>query len=325
MRFCIVGAGAIGGFLAARLALAGEEVTVIARGATLEAIGAQGLRIVHADGREERAPVRATHDPAAVGEVDVVALAVKAHQLPDVVRSAAPLLERAGLVVPMQNGIPFWYFHAHGGGLAGRIVESVDPGGVVSRGIDARRVIGCVVYTAAERTAPGCVAHFAGNRFLLGELDGARSARLQSLCAALEAAQLAAPMLDDVRAEVWLKLWGNLAFNPISALTGATLAGICGDPVGRALACAMMGEAQAVAEAHGIRMRVSLEKRIEASARVGGHKTSMLQDVEARRPLEADAIVGAVVEMGELVGVPTPTIRAIYQAVKLLDRRLQSR
>jgi len=325
MRFCIIGAGAIGGLVGARLALAGEEVTFIARGRNLEAIQADGIRLYHPDGREEIASsVHATNDWAAAGRFDVVILAVKAHLVPEVAGPAmASLCDENTVVVPMQNGIPFWYFHGHGGELAGRTVETVDPGGVVKDAIPASRIIGCVVYPAAQLTAPGRIVHIEGERFPVGELDGSKSERVQRLADAFVHAGLKSPVLDNVRAEMWLKLWGNLTFNPISALTHATLAGICEDPHGRALATQMMREAQAVAEKLGITFRVPLEKRIEGAAKVGHHKTSMLQDVEAGRSIEIDALVGAVVELGELTNVPTPTIRAVYQAAKLLDRTMR--
>jgi 2-dehydropantoate 2-reductase len=322
MRFCIIGAGAIGGLAGAKLSLAGEEVTFIARGRNLDAINAGGMRILRPDGREECASsVQATDDYEAAGQFDVIVLALKAHQVAGVAPRLAPLFHDDSIVIPMQNGIPFWYFHDHGGALAGRAVESVDPGGVVRDLIPARRILGCVVYAAAQGMAPGKVLHVEGDRFLVGELDGSKSERVQRVSETFVRAGLKARILDDVRAEVWLKLWGNHTFNPISALTRATLGGICADPNGRALATQMMREAQAVAGKFGITFRVSLDERIDAAAKIGSHKTSMLQDVEAGRPLEIDAVVGSVVEMGELVGVPTPTIKAIYLAAKLLDRR----
>jgi len=221
-------------------------------------------------------------------------------------------------VIPMQNGIPFWYFHDHGGELAGRTVETVDPGGVVKDAIPKERIIGCVVYPATELVAPGKVVHIEGDRFPIGELDGVPSERAAKIAEAFVRAGLKCPLLDNVRAEMWLKLWGNLTFNPISALTHATLQDICEDPYGKELAAQMMREAQAVAEHLGITFRVPLDKRIEGARKVGKHKTSMLQDVEAGRPIEIDALVGSVVELGDLTGIPVPTIRAIFQAAKLL-------
>jgi 2-dehydropantoate 2-reductase len=324
MRFCIVGAGAIGGFVGAKLALGGEEVVFIARGRNLEAINAGGMKVFYRDGREEVAQVRATDDYASAGTFDVVVLAMKAHQVVAVVDKLPALFHDTTVVIPMQNGIPFWYFHGHGGELAGRTVETVDPGGILKSSIPAERLIGCVVYPAAELIAPGTVVHIEGERFPLGELDGSMSERVQAISAAFVKGGLKSPVLDNVRAEMWLKLWGNLTFNPISALTHATLVDICEDPHGRELAAQMMREAQAVAEKFGITFRVTLDKRIEGAAKVGKHKTSMLQDVEAGRSLELDALVGSVVELGQLAGVPTPTIAAIWRAAKLLDRTMSA-
>ena len=322
MRICVVGAGAIGGLLGGKLAQSGVEVTFIARGATLAAINAGGIRIVYEGGREERSAARATDDYGAAGTFDVVLLTVKAHHLPAIAPSVASLLREDTVVLPMQNGLPYWYFHQHGGALAGRSLAKVDPGAIVMRALDPRRVLGCVVYAASHAIAPGVVAHHGGKRFMIGELDGAQTERLQRVRGMFTNAGLEAPVLADIRAEVWVKLWGNLAFNPISALTGATLAGICGNDEGRELAAQMMREAQQVAERLGITFRVSIERRIEGAARVGHHKTSMLQDVEAGRPLEIDALTGAVVELGEMVGVETPTITAVYRAVRVLDQRI---
>ncbi|HQZ46005.1 MAG TPA: 2-dehydropantoate 2-reductase [Usitatibacteraceae bacterium] len=320
MRFCIVGAGAIGGFVGAKLALAGEDVTFIARGRNLEAINARGMHVYYRDGREEIATtVRATDDYAAAGAFDVVILAIKAHQVGSVAGKLVSLFGPDTVVIPMQNGIPFWYFHDHGGELAGRTIETVDPGGVVKDTIAKERIVGCVVYPAAELVEPGKVVHIEGDRFPIGELDGTTTERATRISEAFTKAGLKCPILENVRAEMWLKLWGNLTFNPISALTHATLQDICEHPHGRALAAQMMGEAQAVAEKLGITFRVPLDKRIEGARKVGKHKTSMLQDVEAGRPIEIDALVGSVVEMGEIAGVPVPAIKAIFQAAKLLD------
>ena len=320
MRFCIVGAGAIGGFVGAKLALGGEDVTYIARGKNLEAINGEGMKIFYRDGREEIATtVKATDDYAKAGTFDVVILALKAHQVGAVAGKLAPLYQENTVVIPMQNGIPFWYFHDHGGELAGRTVETVDPGGVVKDAIPKERIVGCVVYPATELVAPGKVVHIEGDRFPIGELDGVPSERATKIAEAFVRAGLKCPLLDNVRAEMWLKLWGNLTFNPISALTHATLQDICEHPHGHALAAQMMREAQAVAEKLGITFRVPLEKRIEGARKVGKHKTSMLQDVEAGRPIEVDALVGSVVELGDLAQVPVPTIKAVFQAAKLLD------
>jgi len=319
MKFCIVGAGAIGGFVGAKLAAAGEDVTFIARWKNLDAIRARGMTVKYQDGTVlEARDVKATDSVAAVGHVDCVILALKAHQVEAVVHQLEPLFGPKTTVITMQNGIPFWYFVNHGGALTGTRVESVDPRGVCLDGIPHDRIIGCVVYPATELVAPGVVHHIEGERFPLGELDGSASNRVKDLSDVFAKAGLKAPVLENVRNEIWLKLWGNLTFNPISALTHSTLVDICTNTHGRALATSMMQEAEAVAQALGASFRVSLEKRIEGAAKVGKHKTSMLQDVEAGRELEVDALVGAVVELGERANVPTPTIRAVYQATKLL-------
>ncbi|MFN5541562.1 MAG: 2-dehydropantoate 2-reductase [Betaproteobacteria bacterium] len=319
MKFCIVGAGAIGGFVGARLAAAGEDVTFIARWKNLDAIRARGMTVKFHDGSVlEAKTVKATDSFAAVGHVDCVILALKAHQVESVVHQLEPLFGPKTTVITMQNGIPFWYFVNHGGDLAGTRVETVDPHGVCLEGIPNDRIIGCVVYPATELVAPGVVQHIEGERFPLGELDGSQSNRIKDLSDIFAKSGLKAPVLDNIRNEIWLKLWGNLTFNPISALTHATLVDICENPFGRALATNMMREAQAVAEKLGASFRVPLEKRIEGAAKVGKHKTSMLQDVEAGREIEIDALVGAVVELGIRAAVPTPTIQAVYQASKLL-------
>ena len=325
MKFCIVGAGAIGGFVGAKLALAGEDVTFIARWKNLDAIRARGMTVKMHDGTVlEAKTARATDSFSAVGHVDCIILALKSHQVESVVNQLEPLFGPKTTVITMQNGIPFWYFHKHGGALAGTTVKAVDPRGVCKDGIPADRIIGCVVYPATELIAPGVVRHIEGERFPLGELDGSASSRVKDLSDVFAKAGLKAPVLDNIRNEIWLKLWGNLTFNPISALTHATLQDICQFPQGRELAANMMREAQTVAEKLGASFRVSLEKRIEGAEKVGRHKTSMLQDVEAGRAIEVDALVGAVIELGELTNTPTPTIRAIYQASKLLAHTIET-
>jgi 2-dehydropantoate 2-reductase len=325
MKFCIVGAGAIGGFVGAKLALAGEDVTFIARWKNLDAIRARGMTVKMHDGTIlEAKTARATDSFAAVGHVDCIILALKSHQVESVVNQLEPLYGPKTTVITMQNGIPFWYFHKHGGALAGTTVKAVDPRGVCKDGIPAERIIGCVVYPATELVAPGVVRHIEGERFPLGELDGSASSRVKDLSDIFAKSGLKAPVLDNIRNEIWLKLWGNLTFNPISALTHATLQDICQFPEGRELAANMMREAQAVAEKLGASFRVSLEKRIEGAEKVGKHKTSMLQDVEAGRAIEIDALVGAVIELGELTNIATPTIRAIYQASKLLAHTIDT-
>ncbi len=325
MKFCIVGAGAIGGFVGAKLALAGEDVTFIARWKNLDAIRARGMTVKMNDGTVlEARSAKATDNFAAVGHVDCVILALKSHQVEAVVYQLPPLLGPKTTIITMQNGIPFWYFHNHGGALAGSTVEAVDPRGVCKDAIPADRIIGCVVYPATELVAPGQVRHVEGDRFPLGELDGSISNRVKDLADVFVKSGLKSPVLDNIRNEIWLKLWGNLTFNPISALTHATLQDICQFPLGRELAANMMREAQAVAEKLGASFRVALEKRIDGAEKVGKHKTSMLQDVEAGRAIEIDALVGSVVELGRLTGVPTPTITAIYQASKLLAHTIEN-
>jgi 2-dehydropantoate 2-reductase len=319
MKIAIIGAGAIGGYVGAKLALAGEDVTFIVRGANLAAVRARGITLVDRDGREHVARnLKATDDYTAAGTHDVVIAAVKGHQLETVAPSMPMLFAAHTSVVTMQNGIPYWYFHRHGGELEGTRVGSVDPDGVIGRHVPPQRVIGCVVYPAAELIAPGVIRHIEGERFPLGELDGSTSERVVRIAEAFARAGLKAPVLDDIRAEIWLKLWGNLTFNPISALTRSTLVDICRDPLTRELATTMMTEAQAVAQSLGISFRVSIEKRIAGAEKVGAHKTSMLQDIEAGREPELDAIVGSVVELARLTGTPTPHIDAIYALTKRL-------
>jgi 2-dehydropantoate 2-reductase len=321
MKIAIIGAGAVGGYVGARLALAGEDVTFLARGANLEAVRARGIRLLLPDGSEQVAvSVGATDDYAVPGPQDLVIVAVKAHQVAAVAGEVPKLLGPATVVVPMQNGIPYWYFHRHGGALAGRPVRAVDPTGAVAAGIPAERVIGCVVYPATELTAPGVVKLIEGDRFPVGEPDGTQSARVHRIAQCFAKAGFKAPVLDDIRGEIWLKLWGNLTFNPLSALTHATLVEICQDPGTRQLAVAMMTEAQNVANRLGVRLRVSLEQRIAGAAKVGRHKTSMLQDVEAGRTLELEALLGAVVELARLTDTPTPHLEAVYALTTLMAK-----
>jgi 2-dehydropantoate 2-reductase len=322
MRICIVGAGAIGGYLGARLILAGEDVTLVVRGANLAAIRERGLILRDHAGEHVAAPSLATDQITEAGQYDLVIAAVKAHQLPGIAASMRSLYHPNTAVIPAQNGVPWWYFQRHGGPYEGHRIESVDPGGALSAQIEPERIIGCVVYPATELDGPGIVRHIEGDRFTLGELDGARSERIQQLAQIFTRAGLKTPVRPRIRADIWVKLWGNLAFNPISALTGATLAGICRFGPSRQLVAAMMAEAQAVAERLGIEFPISIEQRIAGAEQVGEHKTSMLQDIEARRPTEISALVGAVAELGRLVEVPTPHIDAIEAAVRLLETKL---
>jgi 2-dehydropantoate 2-reductase len=323
MRIAIIGAGAIGGYLGARLALAGEEVTFLVRGSNLEAIRAHGIRLLQADGSERVARnVRAANDYRAAGVHDVVVLAMKAHQLGAVADDVPLLCGPDTVVVPMQNGIPYWYFHKLAGPFQNHVLHSVDPDGRIGRTVDADRVIGCVVYPASELIAPGVVRHIEGDRFPLGELDGSASERAQRVSAAFVRAGFKAPLLDNIRAEIWLKLWGNLVFNPVSALARATLEDIARFQPTRDLAAQMMAEAQAVAHKLGITFRVTIDKRIAGVEKVGAHKTSMLQDVEAGREPEVEALVGSVVELARLTETPTPHIDAVYALTRLLARSI---
>ena len=325
MKIAIIGAGAIGGYVGVKLALAGEDVTFIVRGANLEAIRRNGMKLVMQDGTEHvAAGVKATDDYAQAGPQDLVILAMKAHQLEAVTQELPRLFGPATAVVTMQNGIPYWYFHQHGGPLEGSQVHSVDPSGSITEKIPPRRVIGCVVYPASELVAPGVVRHIEGDRFPLGELDGSSSDRVQRVSACFTNAGFKAPVLDDIRSEIWLKLWGNLTFNPISSLAHSTLVDICQYPPTRALAAAMMEEAQAVAHKLGIAFRVTLDKRIAGAEKVGRHKTSMLQDIEAGRAPEIDALVGSVVELGRLTQTATPHIDTVHALVKLLARTMEA-
>ena len=319
MKICIYGAGAIGGLMGARLARAGAEVSLIARGPHLAAMRERGLTLRSAE-ETFTVPVTATSDPADLGPQDYVVITLKAHQVPGVVQPMQPLLGPDTAVVMGVNGVPWWYFYGLGGAYEGRRLPSVDPGDVQWDGIGPQRVIGCVVYPAAEVPEPGVIELVEGDRFTLGEPDGQKSERTERLSQALIAAGLKAPIRAKIRDEMWIKLWGNLSFNPISALTGATLDVICTDPGTRALARAMMVEAQAIAEKLGVRFPISVDKRLDGGAAVGAHKTSMLQDLERGRPMEIDALVTAVQDMGRLVEVPTPAIDAVLALVRLRAR-----
>ncbi len=321
MKICIVGAGAIGGYIGAKLALGGEQVTLIARGAHLDAIQKNGLKLVSADGAEHVVKdVFATSDMGEAGRQDVAILALKAHSVPAIATALRALYGSETMVVTAQNGIPWWYFRKHGGEFEGQRIQSVDPDGIVEANIEVDRVIGCVVYPAAELAEPGIVRHIEGDRFSLGELDGSKTSRLELLSQTFSRAGLKAPIRTRIRSEIWVKLWGNLAFNPISALTRATLENICQYPLTRELARNMMTEAQAIAERLGVEFGITLEQRINGAQKVGAHKTSMLQDIETGRPTEVDAIVGAVAELGRLTNIPTPHIDGIYASVKLLEK-----
>ena len=323
MKIAIIGAGSIGGYVGVKLALSGEDVTFLVRGANLEAIRKDGMKLIMHDGTEFVAKnVKATNNYDEVGPQDLVILALKAHQVDDVVDEVPKLFGPDTVVVTMQNGIPYWYFHKHGGPHDGKRVQSVDPTGQISTKIPADRVLGCVVYPAAELAAPGVVRHIEGDRFPIGELDGSVTERAQKVSEAFIKAGFKSPILENIRSEIWLKLWGNLTFNPISSLSHSTLVDICQYPLTRELAGDMMLEAQKIANKLGIEFRVPLEKRIQGAEKVGKHKTSMLQDVEAGKAPEIDALVGSVVELGRITNTPTPHINTVYALVKLLAKTM---
>jgi len=320
MKLCVFGAGAIGGLMAAKLAAKGDvEVTVIARGPHLEAMQARGLTL-RSEGTESVIPVRAVASAAEAGPQDYVVVTLKAHALAGAAQQMQPLLGPETAIVSAVNGIPWWYFHKLEGPYEGRRVESVDPGGVVSALLPPERAIGCIIYPAAEVPEPGVIEHTYGDRFTLGEPDGQKTPRATALSEALIAAGFKAPVRPRIRDEIWVKLWGNLAFNPISALTTATLDVITADPGQRGVARAMMLEAQEVATRLGVRFGIDVDKRIAGAAEVGAHKTSMLQDLERGRPMEIDALLGVVVELAELAGVEVPTCRTVLALLRARAR-----
>lgn len=328
MRICIVGAGAIGGMVGARLALSGHNVTLILRGANLAAVKARGLHLIEENGnRLVVQPARATSVISEAGEQDVIILGMKAHQVAAVAPELPAIMAPHTRVVTMQNGIPWWYFHKLPGdtakAFAGASVPSVDPDGVIARHIPIDSVIGSVVYPASEVIEPGVIQIIEGNKFSLGELDGADSSSLKEIADAFKAAGFKTPMSRDIRSEIWLKLWGNLSFNPISALTHSTLEDLCLYPPTRDLVAAMMAEAQAIGHKLGVEFKVSIDKRIAGGQAVGQHKTSMLQDVEMGRPIELEALVGSVLDLARITNTPVPSIRAIYAVTSLLGRNLQ--
>jgi 2-dehydropantoate 2-reductase len=319
MRVCIYGAGAIGGYLGVSLAEAGCEVSLVARGPHLAAIQANGLSLLK-DGERRTVQLKASENPEDLGPQDHVIVALKAHSVTAVARRMTALFHDDTSVVTAVNGVPWWYFHRLGGDLEGTKLESVDPGGVQWDTLGPERAIGCVVYPACEIEEPGVITHQDGDRFTLGEPSGEKTERVQALSEAMRAGGLKAPVRPRIRDEIWVKLWGNLSFNPISALTGATLEEICGFDETRAVARAMMLEGQAIGEALGVRFAIPVDKRIDGAAAVGAHKTSMLQDLERGRAMEIDALVTAVQELGRLTGVATPTIDAVLALVKLRGR-----
>jgi 2-dehydropantoate 2-reductase len=323
VKIAVVGAGAIGGYVGGWLAAAGEDVTFIARGANLDAIRKCGMRVIGEDGLEVIPGTVAAHQNTAdAGVQDVVVLAVKAHQVAAIAGSLAPLCGGETTIVTMQNGIPWWYFHKQGGPFDGRPVHAADPDGSIAKTIDPNRILGAIVYPAAVLESPGVVRVVEGRRFTLGEPDGSTSPRAQAISAAFTRAGFKAPITDDIRGEIWLKVWGNLSFNPISALSHATLIELLEFPLTRQLSIEMMREAEAIAGKLGVTFRVGIDKRIAGAEKVGAHKTSMLQDVEAGRAIELEALVGAIVELGRLTETPTPHIDAVYACASLLAKTL---
>ena len=321
MKIVIAGAGAIGGYIGARLARAGADVLLFARGPHLHAMQTAGLRVTSEEGDFEVRP-QLTGDLATVGKADVVFLGVKAHSLSALAPQLGPLFGPDTVVVSTQNGIPWWYFQNYtSAGLDGLRLERVDPGGVIAAAIEPRRVVGSLAYFATDVVAPGVIHHTEGNRISFGEPDGTKSERIKAIAEALIAAGFRCPVTTRFRHEVWVKLLGNVAFNPISALTGGTLEELVSYPETNHVIRGLMVETEAVAGKLGIELPISIEQRLAGAQKVGAHKTSMLQDYEAGRPMEIEAIVGAVVELGERLGVPMPATHAVYACVKLLDER----
>lgn len=318
MRFAILGAGAIGAYVGACLARGGSDVVLIARGAHLKAMRAEGVRVLSPRGDFHVRPP-ATDDIGAVGDADVVFIGLKAYSLPEIAPRLAQALGPHTPVIAAQNGIPWWYFQSHDGPLQGTILESVDPGGVITRSIEAEQVIGCVVYCSTEIVEPGVVRHIEGTRFAIGEPDGRISERCLAIAEAFAAGGLKCPIEKQLRDQIWLKLVGNAAFNPVTALTGATLGELGTSPEMIDLLKRMFEESAAVATALGVTFPVSLERRLKAGIAVGAHKTSMLQDLEAGKPLELDCMTGAVIELADYLEIPVPHTRTVYACVKMLD------
>ncbi len=317
MKICIFGAGAIGGYMGVKLAQAGADVSLVARGPHLAAMKDKGLTLIEEDKDPVIVPVTASDNPADLGPQDYVIVTLKAHSVPPIVDKMQPLIGDDTTIVSGVNGVPWWYFHKIGTDLEGTRLESVDPGNAQWNGFGPDRVLGCVVYPAAEVSEPGTIKHIEGNRFSLGEPDGSKSDRAMALSKALSAAGLKAPVRPRLRDEIWVKLWGNLSFNPISALTHATLDVLCTDPGTRAVARGMMVEAQEIAEKLGVKFPIDVDRRIDGGAAVGAHRTSMLQDLDAGRPMEIDALVGSVQELGRVTNTPTPTIDTVLALIQL--------
>ncbi|MEM6341041.1 MAG: 2-dehydropantoate 2-reductase [Pseudomonadota bacterium] len=316
MKICIFGAGAIGGYMGAKLAKAGADVSLVARGPHLKAMQENGLTLIE-EGEETTVPVTVSENPADLGPQDYVVITLKAHSVPPVVDKMQPLIGPDTTIVSGVNGVPWWYFHKIEGEFEGTQLETVDPGNVQWDGFGPDKVLGCVVYPAAEVSTPGKVKHIEGNRFSLGEPNGAKSDRAMALSKALSSAGLKAPVRPRLRDEIWVKLWGNLSFNPISALTHATLDLLCTDAGTRAVARNMMLEAQEIAEKLGVKFPIDVDRRIDGGAAVGAHRTSMLQDLDAKRPMEIDALLGSVQELGTITKTSTPTVDTVLALIRL--------
>ena len=319
MKICVFGAGAIGGYMGVKLAQAGADVSLVARGPHLAAMQQNGLRLIE-EGQEHKVSVSASDTPSDLGEQDYIIVTLKAHSVPPVVEKMRPLIGKNTTIVSGVNGVPWWYFHKIGGPLEGTRLHSVDPDDAQWNGFGPDNVLGCVVYPAAEVIEPGVIKHIEGNRFSLGEPDGSKSERAIALSQALSAAGLKAPVRPKLRDEIWVKLWGNLSFNPISALTHATLDVLCTDEGTRPIARAMMLEAQEIAEKLGVKFPIDVERRIDGGAAVGAHRTSMLQDLDQGRPMEIDALVASVQELGKITKTPTPIIDTVLGLVRLRAR-----
>ena len=317
MKICIFGAGAIGGYLAVKLVQAGANVSLIARGPHLAKMKVNGLTLIESDGQRVNVPVTATDNPEDLGAQDYVFVTLKAHSVPPVINKMQPLISEQTTIVSGVNGVPWWYFHNQGGPLEGTRLASVDPDDAQWNGFGPDRVLGCVVYPAVEVIQPGVIKHIEGHRFSLGEPSGEKSERALALSKVLTAAGLKAPVRPRIRDEIWLKLWGNLSFNPISALTHATLDLLCTDPGTRKIARGMMLEAQEIAEKLGVKFPIDVERRIDGGAAVGPHRTSMWQDLNAGRPMEINALVRAVQELGELTQTQTQTIDTVLALIQL--------
>ncbi len=320
MKICIFGAGAIGGYMGVKLAQAGADVSLVARGPHLAAMQNKGLTLIEEDSAPQTVTVNASDNPADLGVQDYVIITLKAHSVPPIVPKVQPLIGQDTTIVSGVNGVPWWYFHKIGTDLEGTRLQTVDPGNAQWDGFGPDRVLGCVVYPAAEVSEPGTIKHIEGNRFSLGEPDGTKSDRALALSKALSAAGLKAPVRPRLRDEIWVKLWGNLSFNPISVLTHATLDVLCTDDGTRAVARNMMLEAQQIAEKMGVKFPIDVERRIDGGAAVGAHRTSMLQDLDQGRPMEIDALVGSVQELGRITDTPTPTIDSVLALTQLRAR-----